>query len=247
MLATETYESARKLIGKGYPITLQWPGTKIQLFKKALPLTRVAVRYWLSKLDYNLAVLLKGSDVCVADLDSPEALAFVEKAGPVSNMLVKTRRGEHRYFRHDVETPANRLNYRVPGLDRLFNVATPAPPARIDATGHVYSFIEGPVPKDQLPLFPKHQFEEERRTPIIPLVSQTRAALLKYIGKIEAHSGSGGHGQAFRCACKIASQVEDIREGLAIFLAWNSEHAPPPFSLRECEHKISDAYKKKRT
>src|SRR5205823_5166324 len=109
-----------------------------------------------------------------------------------------------------------------------------------------YEWLNGPVPVAELPLFPARLLEETPTRTITPLVCPTREALVRWIGKVEAHSGSGGHGQAWRVALRIASQVEDIREGLAIFMAWSTTNCFPPFSERECRHKIEDAYKKRR-
>jgi hypothetical protein len=229
-----------------HPLTLQWPGTRVQLFKNPTPLNRIALRFWLSKAPYNLAILLKGSDLMVVDVDSPDGMRFSQEHGLISNMVVRTRRGVHSYLRHDIALLTNRINYRGLGIDFLFNTAVPVPPSWRRDTGHHYTWLDGPVPKRELPLFDKRLLQEEVRRTIVPLVSKTRESLVKYIGHIVAESGSGGHGQAFRCACRIAAEVEDTREGLAIFLAWNETNARSPFSERECLHKIEDAYKKQR-
>ncbi len=243
-MSVNSLEYARLYASLDLPTTVLEPGTKHFAFRDAKPLNRTSMQFHLARRNYNIGILLRGSDIMVVDCDTPEAYRFAEDNGLIGNMVSKTYRMIHSFLRHDIRLPTNRLNNGI-GIDYLFNCAVPVYPSWIRETNHQYTWLRGPVHRSELALFPKHLIEV-KRTPIIPLVSKTREALFKYINCITAHSGSNGHGQAYRCACKIAGQVEDIREGLAIFLNWNSTNAIPPFDLKACEHKIRDAYRKVR-
>ena len=70
----------------------------------------------------------------------------------------------------------------------------------------------------------------------------------KYISKFFAVSGSGGHRNTYRAACKIADAIADERQVLAELLRWNETNAHPLWSEKELEHKAHDAcHRKERT
>lgn len=237
-------DTARELIGNGYPVILLKPNERTYAFKSPHAMDLTAIRHWTSRRAYNLGIFLTGSPLMVCDCDSEQAIGYAERNSLVSRMAVRTRRGMQYYLTHDLKEPSNKQGFDGQDLDLLWNAATPVPPTEAD--GRKYEFENGIVPVNELPMFPKRLLKSAPVRPLVPLVTKDHRSLLRYIGHIISESGSGGHKSAFRCACKIASVIDDPDEALAVFMAWNETNAIPPFNEKDCRHKISEAYKFKR-
>ena len=157
-----------------------------------------------------------------------------------------TSRGEHHYMQTLLHDQKTILKFQGQPIDFKFNGVTIASPSFVSETEHRYRWKNGMLPRNELPFFPDHLIPKPVPKPMPALVSKNREALLRYISHIHAVSGQKGHNAAFRCACRIAKEVEDMAEGLAIFLQFNATNCEPPFSEAECLHKIEDAYKQVR-
>lgn len=81
----------------------------------------------------------------------------------------------------------------------------------------------------------QYQFQASHST------RQIRHAV-KYIQRIVAVSGEGGHNATFRAACKLRDGGLSAQEALTILTDWNETNAVPPWSVRELAHKIRSAY-----
>ncbi len=65
---------------------------------------------------------------------------------------------------------------------------------------------------------------------------------VRYIHKIVAVAGEGGHNATFRAACKLRDAGVSPDEALAILAQWNETNASPPWSAQELAHKIRTAF-----
>jgi hypothetical protein len=228
------------MIGKGFPVTLL--NERAYAFKNPIAMSIVDIRFWLSRRPgLNVGLFLPGSGLAVVDTDSDDAVAEAERRGLLSSLLIRTRRGLHAVFRHRLAAPTNMPRF-LPMTDVLFNSAIPIPPATLD--GFERTFVTPVPPASRLELLPPWVRPMPKPSPVItPLASQTRESLVRWINKVDAVSGNRGHSAALRVSLRIAREVEDMREGLAIFLAWNAEHAFPPFSEKEAMHKVREGYR----
>jgi hypothetical protein len=66
---------------------------------------------------------------------------------------------------------------------------------------------------------------------------------LAYILHIEAVSGDGGHNATFRAACKLRDSGLTARQAFEALNTWNKTNAKPPWTAKELEHKVQDAYR----
>lgn len=229
-------------LGWGDRIRLTKPGSKERVFKEHGPMTRFAIEQHIRRHHYDIALLV-GTNVLVLDQDGANLGPF---AGVASECVATARRGDHHWFRTDLAGGTNRIGAGGYEVDLIVNnnSIVGVPPSTL-ANGAVREWRTPLKPPEQLPLFPRHLYEQcaPKAAAVRPLLRPGRESLVKYIGHIEAVAGRRGHNSAFRCACRIAKEVEDVREGLAIFLAWNETNAHPPFDEKACLHKVTDAYK----
>jgi hypothetical protein len=64
----------------------------------------------------------------------------------------------------------------------------------------------------------------------------------KYILKITAVAGEGGHRHTFRAACKLRDAGLTPDEALTLLSQWNETNATPAWSEKELRHKIESAF-----
>lgn len=84
-----------------------------------------------------------------------------------------------------------------------------------------------------------------RRTITKPQSSVAERAR-KYIAHIHSIAGQGGHDSAFTAACTCAIGFNlDLETTRGLMQEWNASNASPPWSTKELEHKINEAYKTK--
>jgi hypothetical protein len=180
------------------------------------------------------------------------------------NMATVTASGNAHYW-FSLEREADALHTRIRLLVEGRRVAVD-----VKATGYVllpgstiggraYTFREGkgfkrpgdlnPLPASFLELLKRPRPEAPRVAPAATVDRMIERAR-NYVQAIVARNHSGAHDAAFRCACKIAERVPDFAAAMALYREWNLSNAvdedgatPFPFSKRELNHKMEDAWK----
>lgn len=247
----QVYDHAHRLLDYGFVPVVAEPGGKRPLHPKWQELrpTHSDIDEWFSLLpNANLAIHTGASRVSVFDCDTQQARDWCREHLPETPWHQVTPRGGVHIPVYDPEGELpNRLNLFRIGLDlrAKASVIVSSPSYSQERRCH-WKLVGELCRPEELPRIPKGIIQVQPQQKPLSLVSPHRRSLMRYISYIHAVSGQGGHNAAFRCACKIADQVEDIREGLAIFLEWNATNAIPPFSEKEASHKIEDAYRRKR-
>jgi hypothetical protein len=101
---------------------------------------------------------------------------------------------------------------------------------------------------DDIPVFdpnwlqPAPAFVAPRQTPTDANIERAR----RYIAKIVAISGQGGHDATFRAACQLADRGLTEDQILELMLQWNETNAKPSWTESEIRHKVEDALKRGR-
>jgi hypothetical protein len=186
----------------------------------------------------NLAILTGPlSNLVVVDCESLEdARWFWENRGK-ARMVAKTRRGYHLYFRHpgfpvrNAQYVENRYDVRGDGG---FVLAAPS-----THSAGCYQWTTPVYPgRDLTP------FQEQWRPPTqhATLDSKEVRDGIKYISKIRAVAGQGGHGNTYRAAIRLRQSGMSESEALLTMLEWNRHNAEPPWTERELLHKVTSAY-----
>lgn len=183
------------------------------------------------------------SNLVVVDCESREDAKWFWKERGSSTAIARTRRGYHLYFRHPgepvknaqrVRDEAGNPRYDVRG-DGGYVVAPPSPHAEGE-----YKWVHKLSPPEHLPVF-KTEWRPESRT-----ASRDTDKIIhdgvRYIAKIRAISGQGGHDDTYRATCILKQSGLRESEAMAALLAWNETNCEPPWSQRELLHKISDVY-----
>ena len=119
----------------------------------------------------------------------------------------------------------------------------------IHPSGQPYEFVT-PIESlnmDDLPVYDPSWIELPREQAQLTEVRAPQAAtpirnVGRYIMKVHAISGEGGHSQAFKVACKLRDSGMREQEAFDAMVEWNSHCAHPPFSERELQHKIRSSF-----
>lgn len=251
-------ESALQAKRLGYDVVLLKEDQKIPAFERwqEKALDYAELDYWTSKRRFNWGVFL-GMNLLVVDKDQVSRKVYDwmrhwKIYG--SAMEVRTRRGVHFYFRLPVGIGEvrSRIKHLEMPVDLLMGNRVTVGPGSV-VGGFEYQLREGTtlVRPEELPVFPLEILRpKEVIRPLAPLVSKGVDSVRKYIRFIVARCYSGAHGQAFRCAIKIAERVNDFSSAMELYREWNQTNAvaddgktPFPFSERELQHKMSDAFR----
>ncbi len=161
-------------------------------------------------------------------------------------MVGLSSRGEHRYFRHEIEKPRNIINYQRRKIDFLFNGHITAPPSWNAEKQWRYAWKNGIVPLKELPLFPLKP-EKPQRKPLLPvgdIPDDERARrTLKGLHKICSVSGQGGDLALFKAACWVCQVMNwNAEEAFAFLWQWNHDgHCQPPWPEARIRWKISES------
>jgi hypothetical protein len=74
------------------------------------------------------------------------------------------------------------------------------------------------------------------------LVSKNRLAARAWIAKVFSVSGQAGHNHCFRAACRLVDAGLAWNDAWEELLIWNGTNAEPPWSEKELDHKLRDAF-----
>lgn len=179
------------------------------------------------------------SRIAVVDCESYEDAAWFCQEKAASPMVCQSKRGFHFYFRHPGSRVSNDRKvfgrYDVRG-DGGYVLAPPSPHSE-----GFYRWYAGPVNPLNLPVF--CEAWRPKRLPAPCALGKRIHSGARYISRIYAVSGQGGHNATFQAALALRRaglSRDDAYEALA---AWNETNADPPWSEAELIHKINDAYR----
>jgi hypothetical protein len=203
--------------------------------------------------DYNLGIITgQVSDLVVVDADSPQVAAWWRSRYATTPLACRTARGLHFYYRH----PGIEIRNRICVLQRNIDIRgdggyVVAPPSIHPETRIAYEWLDSESEPwqwclDDIPVFdPDWIAAEVRSTPAsidLPTASVDRAR--RYIARIVAISGQGGHNATFRAACKIADMGFSEDQMMQLMLEWNETNAKPKWTEAEIRHKVEDALRR---
>ena len=246
---SETLHFAYEYIDRGWPvipISGKKPAVPWRIYQSQRPPLDV-VKRWFSPGRYNLAIVTgRISGLVVIDCDTCDDASWWKKTYPHTPLAVSTGGGgRHFYYRW----PGNTGN-KTHVLDRKIDVRGDggivlAPPS---ITKRAYQWDPwSHYSLDEIPVFDPAWLGP----PATPRTSRTdhwpvhvrSSGIAAYIRCIEAVSGSGGHNQTWRVACKLRDSGLSSDEALGAIKLWNQTNAKPPWRENELAHKIRDAYK----
>lgn len=187
----------------------------------------------------NVAIVTgEVSGVVVVDCDTVENARWFWRNRGKTTVWVRTRRGVHLYFRH----PGQPVRNAAPVYDSIgvarYDIRgdggyVMAPPSVV--RGHVYRW--GSHDWGRLPTF-----RMEWRPNNGGHVSKEYTDGIKYISKIVAVDGQGGHNDTFRAVCVLREAGLSESEALAAMVDWNQTNAHGPWSTQELLHKVRQVY-----
>lgn len=214
------------------------------------------LHHWFGMMNqnaYNLAVITgRVSDLVVVDTDSPEATRWWESTFPPTPLVCKTSKGKHFYFRH----PGTEVRNGRYLLNRAVDLRgdggyVVAPPSIHPESQTAYEWIspgDGPWywKLDEVPVFDRNWLggTAPRVVQMTRLPDANLERARRYIAKIFAVSGQGGHDATFRAACRLADRGLAEDQMMEILLAWNETNATPKWTEVEIRHKVQDALKR---
>ena len=109
-----------------------------------------------------------------------------------------------------------------------------------------------PLPESFLELLMKDTITVGTKTTVnvkdttVTMLTTNIESVRRYIRRIFAVSGQGGHNAAYRAACRLADAGLGEAEVFAELIEWNQTNAIPQFDLKALEHKARDATNRKR-
>lgn len=214
-------------------------------FRERLP-SADEISRWDDKANIGLATG-KQSRIGVVDCESKaDAEWFWNEKGQTPT-VVRTRRGYHLYFRWTegvgnaakVKDKDGKPRYDVRGEGGY----VVCPPSTIDGAEYEYVFSRRLVEPEGLPEFQIEWMPKIYGTNGHSNEQRKISDGMKYITKIRAVSGQGGHNDTYRAACALRESGMLETEALAAMVEWNVTNAEPPWSTAELLHKVKDAYR----
>lgn len=197
------------------------------------------------------------SGIVVVDCESlNDTLWFMRTMG-TTPAIVETRRGFHLYFLHPGKPVKNAQRIRDEAGISRYDVRgdggyVVAPPTE-HAEGR-YFWFEDPPPKRFWPVF-NPDWRPEIPAPVVaPTVRPTAPSprtggtfprikdAERYIQKIRAVSGKGGHDATWMVVNRLKDAGYSSGEAWNIMVAWNQTNAEPPWSVRELAHKVRSCF-----
>jgi hypothetical protein len=184
-------------------------------------------------------------EIAVIDTDTPELAAWWSLNMPKTTWSVKTPHGGVHYYYRSLPGLRNAVK-----VDRGWDV-------RAGGRGYVVghgSVVDGKTyglggePTLDLPPFDPAWLPKSAEPLALPKTAFPPRGRIRdlqaYIRKILSIQGQRGSDACFRVACVLRDEGLSPEEALAYMLEWNRTSAIPPWSLRELEKKIRDAFAK---
>lgn len=250
-LGTSLPDAAVSFVSRGWPViplTGKLPAIPWKEFQHRLP-TGEELFAWFTptkNAPTGIGIITgKLSRLVVVDCDSSEDAVFWTTKYASSPLVVATGGGGvHLYY----EMPAGS---EVRNRQRLFGRAidlrgeggyvTAPPSTHPSGAQYVWSLFDV---KAKLPEFNTNWLSmtdlASTTTTSLELVGVRNA--VRYIRKIVAVAGKGGHNATFRAACKLRDAGLTEREALIVLSRWNETNATPRWSEAELSHKVRSAF-----
>ena len=162
-------------------------------------------------------------------------------------MVVTGRGGKHFYYRYPDTTIGNRAGILGRKIDvRGEGGLVVAPPSVHPETKREYIFEPwGYYCLEEIPFFdPAWLGEEEKERGKPANLNGDIRSGVRYIQKIRAISGEGGHNATFRAACKLRDSGLTEEEALDVLLSWNETNCEPRWTQRELLHKVQSSFRR---
>lgn len=185
----------------------------------------------------NLAIVTGAiSGIVVVDCESREDAQWFLKNRGKTHVAVQTKRGFHLYFRHPGE--------RVPNGQRIDD--------RYDVRGDGGYVLAPPSSHSEGEYRWHRKLESVESLQVFDMAWRpaTRVVVdekrfndgVRYISRIKAVSGQGGHADTFRAACVLKESGLSEAEALLALMDWNRTNAEPAWSERDLLHKVRSVY-----
>ena len=232
------------------PVRGKKPIEKWHVYRERFP-TDQELKLWFSDGQHNIALVCgEISETTVLDADSIEAEEFIYEQTD-TDRVVET--GSGRIHAHYAYVPfPNKVNLFGIGLDVRNDGGLAVLPPSIHECGNRYSWLQCELKGDLdvESLKPKDQRPISQNLPLLAC-QQADSAIqitLNYLSRMEpAVSGQRGHSRMFRAACVIRERLSQFMspdEALPILATFNVR-CLPPFTEKECLHKLNEAWKRK--
>lgn len=182
--------------------------------------------------------------VAVIDTDSAELSVWWQENMPPTPWVVRTPRGGAHFYYGSVPGLRN-----ATGVGRGWDVRAGGRGYAVgfgsSGRGKRYELVGEPTL--DLPPFDPAWLPAIRAQPILasqPMVPPRGKIrnLRSYIRRIVSIQGQRGSDACFRVACILRDEGLSPEESLAYMLEWNEACADPPWSVKELEHKVRDAF-----
>jgi len=184
------------------------------------------------------------SDLVVIDCDNIDEAKWWWKQHQTP-MLVRTAKGIHFYYRHPQQEIRNSVKLFDRAIDLRGDGGYVCAPPTIHPSGSEYAWITDDISMDEVPVFSPSWVPGVETVELRPLENAgdliDRAR--RYVGKIVAISGKGGHNTTFRVACKLRDFGLGYSEAEELMLEWNRWNAKPEWTRDEIRHKLKDAFR----
>jgi hypothetical protein len=202
------------------------------------------IEEWLSDGSRNYGIVCE--DIAVIDTDTEELSQWWIDNMPKTPWRVLTPRGGRHFYYTSVPNLRNAVkahrgwDVRAGGRGYVVGAGSVVEGKRYELLGEV-TLVLPPFDPAWLPPFSS----EPLLLPNIALRPRGRIRNLRaYIRKIVSIQGERGSDACFRVACVLRDEGKTPDEAMEYMLEWNETSAIPPWSVRELEKKIRDAYVK---
>jgi hypothetical protein len=178
------------------------------------------------------------SRLVVLDFESRDDAVWFWTSRARARMICQTRRGFHFYYQHPGEPVRNAVKVQDETGRPRFDVRADGGYVLVPPS-EPYRWILMPAKSEVLPVFKREWLPERSRDREYKRIHDGA----KYIERIRAISGQGGHNETYRAACSLRDSGLDKADALFCLLKWNQTNAEPPWSDWEIRRKIEEAYK----
>lgn len=232
------------------PVDGKKPISKWQIYRDRFP-TDQELKSWFRSEKYNIALVCGAiSETTVLDADSIEAEEFIYEHTE-TDRVVET--GSGRIHAHYAYVPfPNKVNLFGIGLDVRNDGGLAVLPPSLHQCGARYSWLKSNARGiiDPQLLKPPDRCRPPHTQPYCLAEDMDLAVqrTVNYLSRMEpAVSGQHGHSRMFRAACVIQERLGHLmnpEQALSVLETFNVR-CLPPFTEKECLHKLNEAWKRK--
>ena len=245
----------------GHQFVIVRPGTKVPAFRgwQHTDYTEVELRRWLDEQDYNVGIMT-GGGLVVVDIDSSDPAKVnwvIDHCGDTPMKCRTPRGGVHLYYRTRPGVRfCNRVKIRGEPYDMRWNGCFVVCPRSCNSDGVAYEWAGPILPARELPPLNASPLRERqlppRRHAAMAIEFRTRLLasdirdLTAYIRQIPSLQGQNGSAGLMRVCLLLVEHGRSFEAAGQELRAWNQACAVPPWSERELDHALTNAFRKKR-